>query len=345
MAAVCQRTAKKAPKLASVISKSETKPINPTAVNESFTLPRLSDSKWWLHLQSDCMYQRGLTSVQVNPLENRDDGRINTVSSHSLKESCEFDTKWWVQVQPDCMYQRGLTGEKVNPLESRNPSKFVENQVNSSIDIISSLSSKESYEFVKMDSGGETDGLGSFVSKKSCVLVESCDLYRPLEPQKVKCGQSPVSRGGTQNYESKGKLLEALCHSQTRTRQAEVAVKKAYEEKEDAIKLLLRQEAQLFEYRQWIYVLQIENLCYQMKKNKNKSDLIPPVGAFSSSKFGKLDKNLKTVVPKKGKRIRTEHGIGRYERGLGKYAVVFVVGLGIVGAGLVLGWTIGWMLI
>ncbi|XP_076895746.1 uncharacterized protein LOC143548471 [Bidens hawaiensis] len=224
----------------------------------------------------------------------------------------------------------------------------------SSINIINSLSSKESYDFVKVDSVeipwwqvGGSDDLGSFVSKKSRILVESCDLYRPMhagwEPRKVKCGQTDVSCGGSQFDTSKGKLLEALCHSQTRARQAEVAVKKAYEEKEHAINLLLRQEAQLFASRQWIYVLQIENLCYQMKYNK--SDFITPVGAFSSYRIGKLDKNLKTMGSTKGKRIRSERGIGRYERGLGKYAVVFVVGLGIVGAGLVLGWTIGWMLI
>ncbi|KAI3825535.1 hypothetical protein L1987_07025 [Smallanthus sonchifolius] len=173
---------------------------------------------------------------------------------------------------------------------------------------IDSRSSKESFEFVD-DSVelpwwqmGETNDLGSFGSKKSCNLNESYVLDRPvyagLEPQEIKCGQRAC----------KTKILESLCHSQTHAREAEFAA---------------------------IYVLQLENLCYQIKNKK--SDLM----VFSCSNIGKLDKNLKNVGPAKGKRTRIRRGFGRYEHDLGGYVVVFVVGLGIVGAGLLLGWSVG----
>ncbi|KAI3818497.1 hypothetical protein L1987_12306 [Smallanthus sonchifolius] len=278
-----QEDAKRAPKLTFVISKIDTKPVNPADLDEKSFYSNSSDSKWWLQLQPDYMYQRGLEFQKSHQLvENQDNSSISSIDSRTSKESFEFvddsvELPWW-----------------------------------------------------KM---GETDDSGSFGSKKSCNLNESYDFDRPvhagLEPQEMKRGQSAC----------KTEILEALCHSQTRAREAEFAAKKAYAEKEHAIKVVFRQASQLFAYRQWIYVLQLENLCYQIKNKK--SDPISSVGAFSRSKIGKLDKNLKNVVPAKGKRTRIGRGFGRYEHDLGGY----VVGLGIVGAGLLLGWTVGWMLI
>ncbi|KAK1412199.1 hypothetical protein QVD17_33238 [Tagetes erecta] len=228
----------------------------------------------------------------------------------SFYTNLEFDSTWWIK-QPDYAHQRGLTNQEVNSLESNG-----------------------SYEFVQM---AEKDDLGSFGLKKSHVLIESCDLG-----SKAKCDQNVMlyrSRPDT----SRTKVLEALCHSQTRAREAEIAAKKAYAEKEHAIRIVFRQASQLFAYRQWIYVLQLENLCYQMKNSK--IDPMLSVIPILPSKIGKCDKNLKNVTPANGKRTLTRRGFGRYGRGLGQYAVVFVVGLGIVGVGLVFGWTVGWMLI
>lgn len=245
------------------------------------------------------------------------------------------DSKWWLQSQPDYMYQRGLTNEQVNSHQ------FVDNQDGSSIYSLS----KESYEFVEMDSvelpWWKMDGKDNH-------------MQTDLKPQMVKCSQNAISsRVELQNVtskpnpefdSSKSKILEALCHSQTRARKAENAAKEALEEKEHILKLLFRQASQLLAYRQWIYILQLENVCYQIK-NKKSDPMISPVFPFGSSKNGKLHKNMKKVAPTKGKRARIKHGIRRYERDLGKYAVVFVMGLGIVGAGLLFGWSIGWMLI
>ncbi|KAI7727572.1 hypothetical protein M8C21_002016 [Ambrosia artemisiifolia] len=307
-----QEDAKRAPKLASissVVSKIEAKPVDHADLNDSFPVS----------------------------------------GDKSFYSSLESDSKWWLQLQPDYMYQRGLTSEQQY---KPNPHQFVENQ-DGSISSVDSLSSKGSYEFVQMDSVElpwwkmvEKNDFDSFGSNKSHFLIENCDLHGPmhsgLEPQKIKCGRKDISPGESRPDTSKTKILEALCHSQTRAREAEIAAKKAYAEREHAIKLVFKQASQLFAYRQWIYILQLENLCYQ---NKNKGDQLMSVCAFSSSKIGKLDKNMKKVMPTKGKRRRTKRWFGRYERNLGKYAVVFVVGLGIVGAGLLLGWTVGWMLI
>lgn len=314
-----QEDAKRAPKLAccpstsSLLSKSDTKPATTTDVNDDFA-------------------------------------PLNDKSSYSNLSS---DSKWWLQMRPDYMYQRGLTSEQVNTLETQNSHQFVENQDGSSIHSVSN----KSYEFVEMHSVdlpwwqmGEKDDFTSFVTKKSNSFIEKYGLPKPIytgsfsKPQMIKCNQSAISQVEVENVtnkpireidSSKSKILEALCHSQTRARKAENAAKEAYAEKEHVIKLLFKQASQLFAYRQWIYLLQLENLCYQMK-NKN-SNTIP-------SKNGKLHKNLKVPLAK-GKRTRTRRGVGRHEHNIGKYAVVFMVGLGIVGAGLLLGWTVGWMLL
>ncbi|KAD7116999.1 hypothetical protein R6Q59_006354 [Mikania micrantha] len=328
--AVWQRTANryfiqddaiKAPKLAccssisSLISNVETKPVNSASVDDSYPFP---------------------------------DGK-------SFDSNLESDSKWWIQLQPDYMHQRGLSSEQFNPLdlESRNLQQFIQNQYGN-VTSINSLSSKRSYEFVEMDyvelpwwQMAEKDDFCSFDSNRSHVLIENSDhnwpVHTGLESQKFKYGQNAISCGRPHHDASKTKILEALCHSQTRARKAEFAAKKACTEKEHAIKLVFRQASQLFAYRQWIYVLQLEKLCYQIRNKKG--DQMLSVTPVSPSKIGNLNKNLKKVASAKGKRARTKHGFGRHEHDLSKYAVIFMVGLGIVGAGLVLGWTVGWMLI
>lgn len=283
---------------------------------------------------------------------------LDDKSSYSNLSS---DARSWLELQPtDYIHQKGLTNEQVNVLETH---QFVKNPNGSRI--ISLL--KESYEMDSVDwklqqfeKNGELqlpwwqrDDLASYVFKRSH------DLPRPMckgsNPQnavsRVQVTSKRISPLGTANSNcaihqglrekpisdvdsSKAKILEALRHSQTRAREAENAAKEAYAEKEHAVKLLFRQASQLFAYRQWLYLLQLENLYYQIKNNKTN-----PV-----SKTGKLHKNMKKPPPAKRK-IQSRDGVGQYEHDIGKYAVVFVMGLGLVGAGLLLGWTVGWMLI
>ncbi|CAI9768839.1 unnamed protein product [Fraxinus pennsylvanica] len=70
------------------------------------------------------------------------------------------------------------------------------------------------------------------------------------------------------NYEndpSKARLFEALCNSHTRAWEAEKAV-----EKEHIIQLIFRQASQLFAYKQWFQLLQLEKIYFQIKNNNSQ---------------------------------------------------------------------------
>ncbi|PHU09783.1 hypothetical protein BC332_21643 [Capsicum chinense] len=137
--------------------------------------------------------------------------------------------------------------------------------------------------------------------------------------------------------ESKAQLLKALCHSQTRAREAENAAKQAFAEKEHVIQLVFRQASQLFAYKQWFQLLQLENFYFQIKNKKNQpiSAMLPAMLPWVPQKTKKFRK--KSARVKRAKRARPKYDLSRY-------AVVFALGLGLVGAGLLLGWTVGWML-
>ncbi|MCD7454610.1 hypothetical protein HAX54_025356 [Datura stramonium] len=137
--------------------------------------------------------------------------------------------------------------------------------------------------------------------------------------------------------ESKAQLLKALRHSQTRAREAENAAKQAFAEKEHVVQLVFRQASQLFAYKQWFQLLQLENFYFQIKNNKNQpiSAILPVMLPWVPQKTKRLRK--KSARVKRAKRARPKYDLSRY-------AVVFALGLGLVGAGLLLGWTVGWML-
>ncbi|XP_015971752.1 uncharacterized protein LOC107495171 isoform X1 [Arachis duranensis] len=120
----------------------------------------------------------------------------------------------------------------------------------------------------------------------------------------------------------KAELLKALCHSQTRAREAEMAAQQAYIEKEHIVSLFFRQASQLFAYKQWLHMLQLENLCLQLRnKNQPLLNLLPDV--------------------KKSYRRGAKRKIRRC--GVRNCAFAFALGLSLVGAGFFLGWTLGWM--
>lgn len=135
---------------------------------------------------------------------------------------------------------------------------------------------------------------------------------------------------------SRAELLEALRHSQTRAREAEIAAKKAYEEKEHILKLLFRQASHLFAYKQWLNILQLESLCLQLKIKDHQISNIFPILPWMPLK-GRPSSRNKSNKPAKGAGKRAK------KCGICRYAVVFAVGLGLAGAGLLLGWTLGWL--
>ncbi|KAG1367670.1 putative aminoacrylate hydrolase RutD [Cocos nucifera] len=159
-----------------------------------------------------------------------------------------------------------------------------------------------------------------FPLRKSSIFV--CVLhgnqgYRTTE------SDSPEGKQIPEGDPSRAQLLEALRHSQTRARKAEMAAQKAYNEKNHIIKLLFRQASHLFAYKQWIHMLQLESLCLQLKiKDHPISTLFPvlpwmPLKGTPSSK----DRNTR----RKGRNQATCN--------ICKYVVVFAFGLGLAGAG------------
>ncbi|OWM68636.1 uncharacterized protein LOC116187187 [Punica granatum] len=150
-----------------------------------------------------------------------------------------------------------------------------------------------------------------------------------------------VAGEGGEPDPSKAQLLEALCHSQTRAREAENAVKRANAEKEHIIKLFFKQASQLFAYKQWFQLLQLESIHLQIKNGDDEpsvSAFFPEVRPRTAYKGKKLRRNWQKVAKgKSGKRGETRVDVT-------KYAVAIALGFGLVGAGLLLGWTVGWML-
>ncbi|KAK7292822.1 hypothetical protein RJT34_15676 [Clitoria ternatea] len=93
----------------------------------------------------------------------------------------------------------------------------------------------------------DIDELACFVSKKPLNHIENSDLPPPKKfiPQSM-----VVSQNRFEGDLSKAQLTEALCHSQTRAREAEEVAKQAYAEKEHIIGLFFIQASQLFAYKQ-----------------------------------------------------------------------------------------------
>ncbi|KAG2290537.1 hypothetical protein Bca52824_050141 [Brassica carinata] len=200
----------------------------------------------------------------------------------------------------------------------------------------------------------DKDELASLVAQRSLDFVENCDLPTPQKMNRSYYG-SPrsfdsdhsapnqtiherlSSRGNSfkkrteeassESDLSKSELLEALRRSQTRAREAENMAKEACAEKEHLVKLLLKQASELFGYKQLLQLLQLESLYLQIKSKKvEDSKETPPVSIpWSNTKARKGGRK------RRGKRSKPNGFVG------------LALGMSLVGAGLLLGWTVGWM--
>ncbi|KAL5219720.1 hypothetical protein ABZP36_024433 [Zizania latifolia] len=147
----------------------------------------------------------------------------------------------------------------------------------------------------------------------------------------------PRSKQTYQNPAERAQLLDALRHSQTRAREADMAGKKAQSEKDDVIKLFFRQASHLFACKQWLKMLQLENICLQLKNKEHEiAIMIPDIPWMTLKKKPKPDQEREDWTRKKGRRHKNGGGFCD--------AILFAVGLGLAGAGLLLGWTLGWLL-
>ncbi|XP_020105407.1 uncharacterized protein LOC109721982 [Ananas comosus] len=139
-----------------------------------------------------------------------------------------------------------------------------------------------------------------------------------------------------QSDPSRAELLEALRHSQTRARKAEMAAQKAYNEKDHIVKLLFKQASHLFAYKQWLQMLQLESLCLQLKIKDNQiATLFPILPWMPLKEKPSNDKDNSNPNRRRGKKKKNK------KCNFCRYAVVFAVGLSLAGAGILLGWTLG----
>lgn len=149
----------------------------------------------------------------------------------------------------------------------------------------------------------------------------------------------PESKRKCSNPSERAQLLEALRHSQTRAREAEMSAKEMYNEKDDAMQLLLRQASHLFACKQWLKILQLENICLQLKHNHKGhqiATLIKELPWLALTEKPVPDQERKDWTKRESKRQKKGGGFCD--------ALLFAFGLGLAGAGLLLGWTLGWLL-
>lgn len=140
-----------------------------------------------------------------------------------------------------------------------------------------------------------------------------------------------------ENDASKAQLMEALCHSQTRAREAERAAKQACEEKEHVVKLIFRQASQLFAYKQWLHLFQLENIYLQFLNNSSQSVAFLPMLPWTPQRTKKALTRINTSSTRK----QAKNYSPRCEAST--YAIVFTIGLGLAGAGFLLGWSMACM--
>ncbi|XP_015937920.1 uncharacterized protein LOC107463608 isoform X1 [Arachis duranensis] len=304
-------------------------------------------------------------------------------NNKSSLSSLTPDSRWWLHPQPSYGSRKGLTYEELISLQddieilkaSDETKAFKRNDATQFSDkndfVDCSMSLESDFSWIEVGKSwpwwrtSDRDELASFVSQKSVNHIENCDLP---PPQKYLSGQPCGSADSTarskgslpalscdtrhvylasnksssiyssihedvmdqvlEGNHSKTELIEALCHSQTRARMAEEAAKQAYAEKEHIITLFFKQASQLFAYKQWFQLLLVENLHIQLKNNKDQQIS----GLFQApASFERGAKPWKTRHKPKGDITTT-------------YAVAFALGLSLVGAGLILGWSVGWML-
>jgi hypothetical protein len=145
------------------------------------------------------------------------------------------------------------------------------------------------------------------------------------------------SKQTLRNGSERDMILEALRHSQTRAREADMAAKKAYNEKDDVIKLLLRQASHLFACNQWLKIMQLENIVLQLKNKEHQiAAIIPELPWLTLKEKPTQGQGQRDWTRRKGRRQKKAAGFFD--------AILFAVGLGLAGAGFLLGWTLGWLL-
>lgn len=159
--------------------------------------------------------------------------------------------------------------------------------------------------------------------------------------------------------EGSGLFAEALCHSQTRAREAEKKVQQAFEENERLMRLFFKEAYLAFTYRQWITSLQSENMWLRMSPRHQPMTWLHNYNVFNP--FSTLEKLSSKHWKGFGQDVHAQYHINQnlcdmwHDKSslyLGDptnimmgYTLAFALGVSMASAGLVLGWSMGWILL
>ncbi|QCD77513.1 uncharacterized protein LOC114188237 [Vigna unguiculata] len=357
--------------LDSTADESDHTTVNVTQFNRKSSVSNLSsDSRWWLHLQPNYGCQKGLTYEQLNAL----DEEVETlIASDVSKNSQEFQELMNVMakheiVDVECV---GCSESSMKSNEFSLESDYSWIESDTAEPWWRTTDRDELASFVSHKSLNHIENCDLPPQQKKhlrgypCARMNNCKTRTGnLDSALMHKNQWPSAREGllyfasdkcssdTPKHEdvkrsehifdenpSKAQLMEALCHSQTRAREAEEAAKKAYAEKEHIVTLIFKQASQLFAYKQWLQLLQLETLYSQIKNKDQPISTLFPVALPWMSYEGRISRKRKQKIsnPKQERQVNAKCDITTY-------VVAFALGLSLVGAGLLLGWTMGWML-
>ncbi|KAL2631976.1 hypothetical protein R1flu_016662 [Riccia fluitans] len=178
------------------------------------------------------------------------------------------------------------------------------------------------------------------------------------------CRNTSWNGGGTSSTVDRSSeivLGEALCHSQTRAREAEKKVEQAVKEKDRLVNLFFREASLSLTYRQWVSSLQYENTWLRMYAGDE------PVAWLEQSFFNpftaleRFSKNRWRNFEKE--QTRRQMVMNHYFFNMWRdkdlvwqgdthdimmgctIGFAFALGISLAGAGLMLGWSMGWILL
>ncbi|XP_071732601.1 uncharacterized protein [Rutidosis leptorrhynchoides] len=281
----------------------------------------IADTRWWLHLPNDNAnfkiedYEK---SKEFNAVNEDTSQKTWSEDDHILiSENLE---KLYSETEPELI---GIneTGPwwRTTDLNDVDPPQTLENIIGQRIVADEGLASLDRVTKFNEFLPKSADSIGVGESHVRCDLED--DMLSNTTSDEPE---------NTQEL-SKAELLEALCHSQTRAREAEIAAQQAYNEKEHMITHFLKQASHLFAYKQWLHILQLETTCLHLRNSKFQ---------LVYTRFPDFVPWVPTKDPKRVRRKR-KPGSPRYK--MAKSFGRFVLGLTLVGAGLLLGWTLGWL--
>ncbi|XP_024007846.1 uncharacterized protein LOC18994658 isoform X2 [Eutrema salsugineum] len=293
----------------------------------------------------------------------------SSFSSGSFGDSSDFscDTKWWLKGTTG--FDEEITNSFFEDTKCKKLQEFV--------DLIGMREEEQDYSFISKKDVATTPWWRTTTDKDELALlvaarsvdhnIQNCDLPPPQKLHKrIHCTsgekgfktavKSPWKQGDwndrferslsysissteskntspntspRRNDLSKAQLLEALRHSQTRAREAEKAAREACAEKDRVITILLTQASQMLAYKQWLKLLEMEAFYLQMKKKD----------AEEEQEQEQEQEQIKGMNLKKRKQRGKKKKVGE----IGRYIMAFALGFSLIGAGLLLGWTVGWL--